>query len=62
MKKQEDKKIENLDKQNQKKSPKEEKTHIENSSTKIAELSEEEQEELRAEAREKYSRLNGCGG
>ncbi|WP_375558755.1 hypothetical protein ACE193_13515 [Bernardetia sp. OM2101] len=36
--------------------------HIENSKDKITELSEEEQEELRAKARERYNRLNGCGG
>jgi hypothetical protein len=59
MKKQEDEKIEILDKQE---STKKEKTHIEKYEDKITELSEEEQEELRAEARERYSRLNGCGG
>lgn len=41
---------------------KEEKLHIEKSESKISELSEEEQEELRAEARERYTRLLGCGG
>lgn len=40
----------------------EEKTHIENSENTISELSEEEQDELRAEARERYNRLLGCGG
>jgi hypothetical protein len=59
MKNQENEKVETLDKKN---SIKKEKTHIEEYETKIIELSEEEQEELRAEARERYSRLNGCGG
>ena len=60
--KKEDKKVETLDKQNQANSIQEEKTHIETSENQISQLSEEEQEELRAEARERYSRLNGCGG
>ena len=55
--KKEDKKVEQKSTQNQ-----EEKTHIENSKDKITELSDEEQEELRAEARERYNRLLGCGG
>ncbi|WP_338793001.1 hypothetical protein V9L05_12055 [Bernardetia sp. Wsw4-3y2] len=50
------------DKEVEKNSTQEEKTHIENSKDKITELSEEEQEELRAEARERYNRLLGCGG
>lgn len=53
----EDKEVEKKSTQNQ-----EEKTHIENSENIISELSEEEQEELRAEARERYNRLLGCGG
>ena len=36
--------------------------HIKTSENKISELSEEEQEELREEARERYNRLLGCGG
>ncbi len=55
--KKEDKEVEKKSIQNQ-----EEKTHIENSKDKITELSDEEQEELRAEARERYNRLLGCGG
>jgi hypothetical protein len=55
--KKEDTEVEKKSAQNQ-----EEKTHIENSKDKISELSEEEQEELRAEARERYNRLLGCGG
>ncbi|WP_338767914.1 hypothetical protein WAF17_06705 [Bernardetia sp. ABR2-2B] len=55
--KEEDKEVEKKPIQNQ-----EEKTHIENSKEKITELSDEEQEDLRAEARERYNRLLGCGG
>ena len=39
-----------------------EKTHLKEAEKNLQELSEEEQEDLRAEARERYNRLLGCGG
>ena len=39
-----------------------EKIHLKEAEKNLQELSEEEQEDLRAEARERYNRLLGCGG
>ncbi len=62
MKKQENEKSNDSESNSKEKFSQNKKNHIKNSEAKIAQLSEEEQEELRAEARERYNRLNGCGG
>lgn len=59
--------LENMKKQEEKKrdnQPAEDtqKQHLKEAENKISQFSEEEQEELRAEARERYNRLVGCGG
>ena len=62
MKKQENEKTKEKEIVNIKNSSKGKLKDVEKSENKITQLSEEEQEELRAEARERYNRLLGCGG
>jgi hypothetical protein len=60
MKNQENPKEENSNQENKNKQKK--RDHIKEAEERVNQLSEEEQEELRRQIREKYSRFNGCGG